>query len=644
MFRSPQGDAQVFSTDASGGGESPSHPPFYEFGPFRLDVRRRLLLREEGAVPITPKALETLLALVERRGRVVEKGELMRLLWPDTAVEEANLTQSVFLVRKALGESSGEQRFIATAPRRGYRFVAHVREVPTEPEPGHDAPGREPVGGRRGVRLGRRPFRWALRVAIAVAAIAVTAWLRAPVHRVGAIRSLAVLPLHNLSGEADDEYFADGLTDALVTDLGSVSALRVISRQSVMRYRGSPKPLPEIARELGVDAVIEGSVLRAGGRLRLTAQLVDGSSDRQVWADSFDRNLADTLKLQGELARLVAREVQVTVTEQEQALLARRRPVDPAAYDSYLRGRHFWDRRNESSLRKSIECFQMAVDRDPTLAVAWAGMALAYAPLGYWDYVPPAEARMRMQAATSKALELDASLVDAHTALASLKTIYDWDWEGAERAWRAVLARSPNNALAHQWYGLLLESLGRADEALAERTRALELDPLSLNVSTSLADTFSLMGQQDRAIQQYERTLELDPKYPGALRGLGWAYLMKGSRAKAVTKLEEAADLSGRDPMLLCWLGHAYGLVGRKADARRVQRALEERGRDRYLSPYHLAVVHAGLGETDAAFLRLDEAFRERAPVLFHAKVEPLLTPLRSDPRFQDLLRRMALE
>jgi tetratricopeptide (TPR) repeat protein len=393
-----------------------------------------------------------------------------------------------------------------------------------------------------------------------------------------------------------------------------------------------------------VDAVVEGSVLRAGGRLRLTVQLVDAVTDRQLWAAIYDRDVADTLRVQGELARSVAREVQVTVTEQEQALLARRRPVDPAAYDSYLRGRHFWDRRSETSLRRSIECFQEAVDRDPTLAVAWAGMALAYGPLGYWGYVPPGEARARMQAAIARALELDAGLVEAHTALAAFKAIHDWDWEGADHAWNAVLARNPGNALAHLWYGLLLESRGQAEEAITERTLALELDPLSLSINTSLGDTLSLAGQQDRAIAQYQRALELDPRYPPALRGLGWALLMKGRHTPGLAKLEEAAELSGRDTVILSWLGHSYGIEGRTTKALRVLAALEERASNRYLSPYHLAVVHAGLGQMDAAFLRLDEALRERTPVLFHARVDPLLAPLRSDPRFRHLLRGLALD
>jgi TolB-like protein/DNA-binding winged helix-turn-helix (wHTH) protein/Tfp pilus assembly protein PilF len=646
--QSPQSGAQKVSAALSSAADSP--PRFYDFEPFRLDVQKRLLLREGEPVPITPKVLETLVVLIERRRRVVDKGELMGLLWPDTVVEEANLTQSVFMARKALGEASGEQKFIATVPRRGYQFVAEVHEV--------QAPGGQDVWFRavagadiQAPAPARAPWtgwRWLVAVAVAVGATAVAIaagsrlWRRSE-HR-GPIRSLAVLPLHNLSGDAAEDYFADGLTDVLITDLASVSALRTVSWQSVVRYKGTKKPLPEIARELGVDAILEGSVVRSGRKVRLTAQLVHASSERHIWATGYERDIADTLQLQGELARSVAHEVQARVTEREEARLLRRRPVDSEAYALYLRGRYFWDRRSQGgALLRSIEYFREAVDRDPTLAVAHAGMALAYAPLGYSGYISPAESRMKTQAAAAKALELDPDLVEAQTALAALKGIHDWDWEGGERDWKRVLDRSPNDPTVHLWYGFLLEGLGRVDEALRESRRALELDPLSPFVNERLAGIFSSMGQNDRAVEQYQRALELDPQSSSGVAGLGWAYLMKGMRLEGIQKLEEAAALADADPRVTSWLGHAYGLVGRKADARRILEAMKKRGKERYLSPFYLACIQAGLGERDAAFASLEEAYRQGNPMLSHVKVDARLRPLRSDARFEDLLRRMNL-
>jgi TolB-like protein/DNA-binding winged helix-turn-helix (wHTH) protein/Tfp pilus assembly protein PilF len=607
---------------------------FYEFDQFRIDVRRRLLLRGDEPVAIKPKALDTLLVLVEHRDRVVEKEELMTRLWPDTAVEEANLTQNVFVIRKALGEVPGEQKFIATAARRGYRFVADVREVLGS------GPETAEVEGRK-----RRTL-----VFVALAAVALAISLTATLARnsedpaaAARISSIAVLPFRNLSPESDREYFADGITEAVISDLTAISSLRVLSVQSSMKYKASQKLLPEIARELGVDAIVEGSVVSHAGRVRLTVQLVHARTDRNLWTASYDRDAGDILALQGELARSVAGAVHVAVTAEEHATLAGRRTVDPEAYDLYLRGRHLFELRSEEALQKSIAYYQQAIARDPTFAPAHAGIALTYAPMGYLAYRPGAEVGPRVKAAAEKALAIDPTLIDGHVALAAFTVLFEWDWIGGERTWKQILQRSPNHPTARLWYGFLLERVGRLDEALAERKRAVQADPLSPAINVSLANTLQSMGRHDEAIDVYRRTLDLDGTFAAAHVGIGVSYLAKGMPGEALAELEAAGGPKANGKLVSAPLGHVYGRIGRSTDARRVLHALEQQGRERYVSPLALAYVHAGLGERDAAFAKLEQAYDQRSPNLVGIKVDRLLEPLRDDPRFAQLVRRMNL-
>jgi TolB-like protein/DNA-binding winged helix-turn-helix (wHTH) protein/Flp pilus assembly protein TadD len=604
------------------------------------------LLRDGQRIPIPPKALETLVVLLENRHRVVEKDELMARVWPDTTVEEANLTQNVFVARKALGEQAGESAFILTVARRGYRFLAEAFETDNEPSPPSGChPRREepaaPAEGPRRRGLRARPT--ALLLLPVLTFVTFGAWLlfrRAPAGR--PIQSLAVLPFVSLSGDPDQEYFADGMTDAVITDLAALPKLQVISRQSSMRFKGSAKPVPEIGRELGVDAVVEGTVLRSGGRLRLTVQLVHAATDRHLWAGSFERGLADVLALQAELARSVAREIEVTLNAQEQARWAHPRPVDPEAYDLYLRGRHFWGQRSREALRKSLAFYQQAIDRDPGFAPAYAGLAIAYAPLTYWGYMAPDAARPAMEAAARRALELDPNLVEAHVGQAVV-AVFSWDWEAGEQAWRRITERSPNHATARLWYGLLLESRGRFEEALPQRRRAAELDPLSAFNDTALGDTLALLGRGEEAKARYRRSLDLDPRFPNARRGLGWAFIIEGRTDEGLHELERAVEASGSDPLFRAWLGHAYGRGGRAPAARQVLASLERDAENGYLEPLWLAYVYAGLGDLGRAFRQLDRAYEQRSPALMRAPYDPPLRPLHGDARFQDLLARMRL-
>jgi TolB-like protein/DNA-binding winged helix-turn-helix (wHTH) protein len=621
---------------------------FYEFDGCRIDVHRRLLLKNGAAVAIKPKALETLLVLIEHRDRVVEKDELMRAVWPDTVVEEANLTQNVFVIRKALGEAPGEQRYIATIARRGYRFVADVRDVMTpeaeaEPRvpdahPGPPLPRPAPPGS--GARLGLGILAILL---VAGALIAAFAWNRFhAVETIGPIRAIAVLPFRNLSADPEQEYFAAGMTEAVITDLRAISALRVASRQSVTKYKDSTRSLPDIARELGIDAVVDGSVVRSGGRLRLTVQLVHAPTDSVLWTSNYDRDLGDVLTLQGELARAVAETVHVAITEEEHASFTGRPTVNPEAYDLFLRARHLWDLRSEEALRKSLDYYQQAITRDPSFAPAHAGLALSLGPMVYLGFIPPTDIGARVRAAAQKALALDPGLVDGHVALAAHTVMFTWDWNGGELAWKRILQRTPNDATARLWYGFLLERLGRLDEALVERRRAVAADPLSLTNNAALADTLRLKGAYDEAIGQYRRTLDLSPRFPNARWGIAWAHFEQGKREQGVAELAASTPLDGA-ARGVAGLAHVYGRVGRTAEAVRLLESLTRRAQTVYVPPLYFAYIHSGLGQNDKAFGRLEEAYRERNPNLVGIGVDVMLKPLHADPRFRELVRRMNL-
>ena len=461
----------------------------------------------------------------------------------------------------------------------------------------------------------------------------------------GRIRAVAVLPLEDLSGDQVRDYFADGMTEALITNLAKIGALRVISRTSVMQYRGVRRPLPEIARELNVDAVVEGSVLRSGNRVRITAQLIRAATDQHLWAESYERDLRDVLSLQSEVARAIANEIQIKLTPQDQARLASVRSVDPEAYQLYLKGRFYWNKRTEESLKKGIEYFHQAIDLDPNYALAYAGLADCYGLLG-WDLfgsLPPREALPIAKAAAKKALEIDDNLAEAHNSLAWTKLVFDWDWLGAQSEFKRAIELNPGYAAAHHWYAECLAGMGRYDEALAEIKRAQESDPLSLIISAVVGWILYFNRQHDQAIVQFQKALELDPNFWVAHWCLGRAYEQKAMFAEAVAEFQKAIDLSAGSPLALAALGHAYAVSGKTTEAQRVLNELKESSKRRYVSLYGIAAIHAGLGEHDQAFEWLEKAYEERSGWLVWLKSEPVSDVLRSDPRFQNLLRRVGL-
>jgi len=463
------------------------------------------------------------------------------------------------------------------------------------------------------------------------------------------IRSLAVLPLQNLSGDPEQDYFADGMTDELITDLGKISSLRVVSRTSVMQYKGTHKTVPKIAGELGVDAVVEGSVLRSGEQARISATLIQAKPERQLWGDSYEGSLKDVFKLQGEVAQAVARQIEIKLTPQEQAQLGGDRAVDPEAHDPYLRGLYYLNQRTAESLKKSIEYFQMAIAKDPNYALAYSGLANAYHLLPVYSDLSPKEYHERAQAAALKAVQLDDSLAQAHTSLAAIAADDDWDFAGAERQFRRAISLNPNYATAHQWYAQCLTYMGRFDEAITEIEKAQELDPLSLIIRVTAGDILTRAGKYDGAIDQLRKALDLQKNYPLTHQALRDAYEYKGMYQEAIAESETAAVTQGESAeeasREAATLREAYSRDGEKGYWRaRVERAEEDARKGKIInydeSPYNIARFYARLGNADAAVKWLRKALEGREIALAYVRTAPEFQSLQSDPRVRKILEQ----
>jgi serine/threonine-protein kinase len=455
------------------------------------------------------------------------------------------------------------------------------------------------------------------------------------------IASLAVLPLENLSGDPAEEFFADGMTESLIGDLAQVSALRVISRTSVMRFKGVRQPLPEIAHALRVDAIVEGTVVRAGDRVRISAQLIEAATDRHLWGQSYERDFGDVLALQREVARAIAEEIRIRLLPNESSRLATARAVDPVAFDAYLRGRHLWNRRHPEAVRRSIEWFDQAIESDPTYALAWAGLADSYNILGDQHAISPAEAGPRAKAAARRALELDPASAEAHTSLAYQLCFHDWDWTAAERAFVRSLELQPSYATGHQWYAEFLVMVERGDEAIAEARRARELDPLSTVIAVTHADVLYFCRRFEEAATVLRTALQVDPSFVHGHTDLGRTCSQLGLHDEAIAAYRTAARLREMDPDTMPGLGHAYAMAGRVEDARRVLARLDELRRTGFVSAHGSAVIHVALGETDRAFEWLERAIEERDSGLVWLRVNPRLDAVRDDPRFLALMARI---
>jgi TolB-like protein/Flp pilus assembly protein TadD len=561
-----------------------------KFGIFEADLSARELRKSGARLRLQDQPFQVLALLLENAGRIVTRDDLREKLWPgDTFVDfDKGLNTAINKIREALGDSAESPRFVETLPRRGYRFLTVSAD-----------------------------------------------------QRSSAIHSLAVLPLENLSHDPEQEYFADGLTEALISTLARIGALRVVSRTTAMHYKGVHRQLREIARELDVDAIVEGIVARSGDRVRISVQLIQASTDGLLWADSYERDLRDVLVLQAEVAGAIAKEIQVKLTPEEQAQLRRTRRVDADAYELYLQGRYHWNKRNLGGLTKGAEYFQKAVDCDPTYAAAYAGLADSASRLGFWMDATPEEGCARGKAAALKAIELDDSLSEAHAALCYASVHYDFNISVAERAARRAIELNPRSEFALQGGALCLMQRGRAEDATAEILRAVQIEPRSMVLQWNAATFLWFARQYDQSISQTQKILELDSNAAQAHWILALNLVQKKKYDDAVEAMQQTVQISGPAPFYLGALGYVYAVAGSRDDALRVMNELHELSKRRHVSPHWIGLIYAALDEKDKAFLWLDRAHQEHAPWIAYAKAIPWFDNLRSDARFYCLLQRM---
>jgi TolB-like protein/DNA-binding winged helix-turn-helix (wHTH) protein/Flp pilus assembly protein TadD len=637
---------------------------FVRFGVFEVDIPAGELRKKGVRIKLQGQPFLLLVTLLKQRGEVVTREELRATLWPDgTFIDfDHSLGTAVNKLREVLGDSATNPRFIETLPRRGYRFIAPLTTTPTdltatdtspieeETAPLPPAPERlaaktaDSEATAASVQHRRKPWPTLVKVSgvvLLTTALVIIAMLRLrPAMGPPAIKSLAVLPLENLSGDGSQDYFSDGMTDELITELGQLSELRVISRSSVMSYKKVRKPLAQIAQELQVDAVIEGTVLRAGNKIRITAQLVDASTDRHLWAQSYEGDLSNTLALQNHVARDVASQIQLKLSTQERVALRTSRNIDAEAHEAYLKGRFFWNKRTGDDLKRAVEFFNAAIARDPAYAQAYSGLADSYALLGDWEYgvLKPSEALPKAKAAATQALALDNTLSEAHTSLAFALDLYDWDWTAAEREFKSAISLNPNYATARQWYAWHLATLGRNSEAVEEMRRAESLDPLSLIISADMADILLMARRFDESLKQSHKTLEMDSRFAIAHYELGQALTQQHRFPEAIAELQQAITFSGGNKTFQSNLAYVYALAGNKEKAKELLTGLTEPSGG-LLNPAEVALVYVGLGDNSQAMLWLEKAYRER----FNPSVllRPCFDPLRSDARFQNLTQRI---
>lgn len=627
---------------------------FYEFGRFSVNTAERVLLRDGEVVPLTPKTFDILITLVESSGQVVSKDGLMKKVWPDSFVEEGNLTQNISLLRKALGEGQNGNQFIETVARRGYRFTQPVREL-TEtdhhqqlktngvPVSSTQAASRiesdAPVG-IQGYWFGNLKRHRAVVVAglliLTLAAAAIVYFTGGGKQANGTgnvIESIAVLPFVNEASDTDAEYFSDEITESLINNLSQLPKLRVVPRSLVLVYKGQEPDPRKIARDLNVRAVLTGRVHRRGDTLSIQAELIDVVNLSQLWGQHYDRRVSDILLVQEDISRDIFENLRLKLSVEEKKQLE--------AFSLYLKGRNYWNKRTEDGLLQGVDYFRKAIEVDPEYAPAYAGLADCYNMLVVYGINQPKEAFPKAKEAATQALKIDDTLAEARTSLAFIKHRWDWDRVGAEKEFQLAIRYKPGYAPAHQWYSSYLVAMGRFDEAIAEAKRAEELEPLSFISNSHLGWILFLAGKNDEAIAHCKRLLEVDPNFFPALRYLGLAYEQKGMHKEAIAEFTRGVKLSA-SPLMISLLGHAYAVSGNKPEAQRILAELDKQ-KQRYVSPYTVATIYAGLGDKDQAFKWLEKAFEERDIWLMNLSVDPQFTPLRNDRRFADLLKRIGL-
>jgi DNA-binding winged helix-turn-helix (wHTH) protein/TolB-like protein/thioredoxin-like negative regulator of GroEL len=634
----------------------------YAFGPFHLDTGRRRLLRDGAAVPLQPKDFETLLVLVQHCARVVAKEELMALLWPDAIVEEANLSQHIYVLRKALGEGTQDHAYIVTVPGRGYRFVAPVTEWCEEAEElllaqrtrthlvieeTEERQGERETERRGEKLLVRSRGRVVVTGALLVGLVAVLVgwWMtlvQEPVRP--AIRSIAVLPFKSLQATGGDEYLGLGIADTLITKLGGLRQLVVRPTSAMLKYNHPAQDPLAAGREQQVEAVLDASLQRNGDKVRVTVRLLNVSDETALWTYQCDEEYcADLFVMQDVISERVAAALASQLTGEEQQRLRKHYTENRAAYELYLQGRYFVNQGYASRVTKGIEFFQQAVATDPNFALAHAGLAEAYFHLARSGTVMSTEVMPKAKTAALRSLTLDEALAEAHLVAAQIKTYYDWDWAGAEQEYQRALHLNPSQAEAQHWYGRHLVALGRFAEAQAALNRARQLDPLSISISLSIGDAYYYARQYDPAIRQLEQTREMNPNYPYTRWALGRAYLQQAKYQEAIAVLQEELQRTRANPPLLATLGYTYAISGRRDEALKILTEMKALARTKYFSPMSMVLIYPGLGEPEQALDWLEKAYAERSHRLAFLKVDPLFDSLRANPRFAAQQQRIGL-
>lgn len=637
----------------------------YDFGRFRLKAAERVLLRSGEPVPLTPKVFDILITLVEQRGQVVGKDDLMRRVWPTTFVEEGNLTQNISLLRKALGESTTGVQFIETVPRRGYRFVAEINEswgdgetqlfpangqltdshsgnghpVPQlESSNGHNASSTAVVNNPNTKLSGARRRTPAFLLVATVVIVAIvgtvyfTGWGKA--SNASPIQSIAVLPFIDESSDPDAEYINDKIAESLINSLSKLPQLRVVPRSVVAGYKGKEIDPRKVGQELNVRAVVTGRIRRHGDIISIQADLIDLESVAQLWGQHYDHKLSDVLLVQDDISRDIFENLRLKLNVEEKKQLE--------AYGLYLKGRNSWNKRTGDELLRAIEFFNQAIAIDANYGAAYAGLADCYNMLVVYGRLKPNEGFPKAKEAATKALEIDENSAEAHTSMAFINFRWEWARTQTEREFQTAIKLKPNYAPAHQWYSSYLVAVERFDEAIAEAKRTEELEPLSFVASSHLGWIYYLSGQNDNAIKQCKKILEMDPSSFPARRYLGLAYEGKGMYNEAIQEFQTGVKLSG-SPLMLALLGHAYAVAGKRTEAQQVLVDLQKVQNQRYVSPYTVAAIHTGLNDEEQAFKWLEKAMEERDIWLMNLKVDPVFAKLRKHSQFSDILARIRL-
>jgi TolB-like protein/DNA-binding winged helix-turn-helix (wHTH) protein len=633
---------------------APSIPAMLRFGIYELDLKNGELRKAGQRLKLQPQPFKVLAILAVRAGETVTREEIQRQVWGEELFVdfERGLNVCIQQIRGALNDDADAPRYIETLPKRGYRFLAPVEKLEAQAQIAASGVASEQISAVPSAHPKVKRFRLGVALVSGFLVISVLLYFakisnRFPFRNVAkSIRSVAVLPFDNFSGDPEQQYFADGMTEALIAELGQIRDLRVPSRTSVMLYKRANKPLRQIAQELAVDALLEGSVTRSGDRVEITVQLLDGSRDQHLWGGTYDRDFRDVLALQHELARAITAELKISFSPQEHQHLKSSAPVNADAYAAYLHGRYYWYKRTIEGFQKSIQYYQQAVAADSNYAPAYAGLADAYALLGSSpnDGLPPNEAMPKAKAAAQKALELDDGLAEAHASLAYISMVYDWNWASAQKEFKRAIELNPNYAGAHEWYAEFLAARGRESEALSEMRRARDADPLLVLMHAAVAEALYFSRRYDDVISQCRQTLELDPDYPLAHFHLGRAYMGENNYPEAIAEYQKAQASLGETPAIVMAIGYANAKAGDHTAARKALEQLRAQSKRRYVPALYFAAIYTGLGDSDAGLTWLEKAYKEHSDYLIYLKVDPMADTLRSSPRFQTILQKIGID